>query len=160
MKRVAALTSACAALLAAASALAALPPFAYEEMQRDAPEDIEIEVLHVGGDRSAEDRRRAAFLRLEIVATARVSKVRRSALNLRPGDRVTLRYETEHHRVPYPGPGYAPVVTAGSRYRAFLAGPADALRPVALGASFVEPLPDGAPDPLERRAEARPAEYC
>ena len=115
------------------SALALLPPSAYEAMQAAAPESLTIEVLKVDFEPLEENASERA-----VTATASVIAVERSASGLQPGDFIQITY-----RIPIKHPAAAdreliPILQAGQETPAFLAQCEDGLfyRPVAGSMSF------------------------
>ncbi len=121
-------------VLTAASLVAELPPSAYEQLQAEAPEVVEIEVQSVRVTKSA----KSEGMRTEVRALAAIRKVTRTATGLKPGDTVSLNYSRLEFRVPTPGPGQPVLVKKGERYRAFLerAAKSEAYTIAAGGQSF------------------------
>lgn len=122
-------------LLLPADAAAEIAPRYYAQMQRDAPEYLQIEVLKV----------RHSLLWVgrttSVTVTAKVIAVKRSKKGLVAGDVITIRYD--HYRPPrdWVGPRPIPILRKGETCPAFLGWSDEvrAYRPAALGASF-EPL--------------------
>ncbi|HZS06548.1 MAG TPA: hypothetical protein VFD58_17050 [Blastocatellia bacterium] len=107
---------------------AELPPYAYQQMQKAAPEYLEIEVRSVRTGRASDG--------IEVEVEAAVTGVRRSASHLRQGAVIRIRYvhDTRH----LIGPGPIPVLEKGKKYPAFLRrDPKEKVwRPAAMGRSF------------------------
>lgn len=101
----------------APTARAELPPYVYEQLQKDAPEALLLEVTHVTRTvRAADDRNL-----IEIAATAMVRGVTRSAKGTKTGTVISLHYESfEITAHGWAGPSPVPQVEAGKHYKAWL----------------------------------------
>ncbi|MGC1480640.1 MAG: hypothetical protein WA771_09045 [Chthoniobacterales bacterium] len=86
-----------AALLPTPTLRAELPPSAYEEMQRDAPEVLRLNILTVTRTPSSDAE--------SIDLLAEVIKVGRTENNLAVGDMITVHYELKNHPAGWVGPG-------------------------------------------------------
>ncbi len=80
-----------------ASLRAELPPSAYEDMQREAPEVLRLNILTVTRTPTADGE--------SIDLLAEVLKVGRSANNVQVGDMITVHYELTDHPAGFVGPG-------------------------------------------------------
>lgn len=103
-------------LMCAARVHAELPPSAYEQMQRDAPEALQIAVQQVKTTRTRERR----FVQVAVTVRAEVTEVRRSATHLKVGDVITFQYVHRQHREPVAGPSEIPILKKGECYPAYL----------------------------------------
>lgn len=93
---------------------AELPPYVYEELQKNAPELLVIKVHHVKINSSI-----STDIRVDLVAE--VLSVRRSKSGLQKGDRMTIVYRTFISRPEgWVGPSPIPVLEKTKIYRAFL----------------------------------------
>ncbi|HEX8550694.1 MAG TPA: hypothetical protein VF681_03975 [Abditibacteriaceae bacterium] len=113
-----ALLTASACILAFSTPIRAeLPPSVYEELQKDAPEVLEIEVATVAlNSRDGEDLRT-----ISVFATAVVKKVSRSRSGTKVGDQISLRYLTfEVIKPGWVGPSAIAEVQKGKKYRVWL----------------------------------------
>lgn len=108
------LASAMVGLLLAGTALAELPPSAYEAMQAKAPEYLEIEVLRVDVEPGAAANER----KVNVLALAQA--VTRTASGLRAGDIVHIVYTLKEHPPGWSGPGPVPVPAEKDRTVAYL----------------------------------------
>lgn len=104
----------CLSLFLVHIALAELPPSAYEAMQSDAPEHLQIQVLRVdiepGEKESAQ----------KILIMASVEKVLRTASGVKPGDLITISYQLEDRPPGWVGPGRVPILAQGDTHVAYL----------------------------------------
>ena len=91
--------------------LAELPPWAYKEMQKKAPEYLTIEVLWV--------KTKAVRDGKEAETAARVAEVKRSKSGLQTGTVIRIHYV--HVTKVLAGPSRIPILEKGKRYPAFLA---------------------------------------
>jgi hypothetical protein len=109
-------------------ARADLPPFAYRDMQKKAPEHLQIEVLSV----QTVERKDA----IDVRAEARVTAVVRSASGLEPGRVIRIVYS--HSTKIVAGPRSVPVLQEKKSYPAFLqkSESGDTYEPAAGGRSF------------------------
>lgn len=130
-----------AALLGWDAARAELPPSVYMQQQKSAPEAVRIEVLRVEGMIDEGEEQRS-----DLVVTARVLCVGRSAAGLKPGEEIAIAYATVvKHRRGWAGPRPLPILTAGP-YPAYLAKAGDRFAPAASGWSFAAfPAAPGTP---------------
>jgi hypothetical protein len=110
----------CAILLLLASTLAwslprqPLAPSAYEELQKNATEVVQIEVLKVEVEPGEE-------LREEVLRiTAAVLDVERSASGVRTGDFIQISYSVQSGDNGQPLPAEVPILKEGQRTIAFL----------------------------------------
>lgn len=112
-------------------AFAELPPSAYIEMQRNAPEHLRIEVLRVEKEAAADNQ--------EIIqATALVIEVFRTATDLQTGDMITIRYTFQPLPPGFVGPSPIPVLNEAVVTVAYLSKPEGEMdyQPAAGGMSF------------------------
>lgn len=109
-----------------------LPPSAYEAMQQNAPESLQIEVLRVQSEPSSN-------LDEEIIrVTAVVTRVDRTSQGLQPGDSIQIVYPLKIGPNGRPLTGQPPRLTEGFSGPAYLSREADApfYRPAAQALSF------------------------
>jgi len=92
-----------------------LSPREYRRMQRDAPEELRIEVLDVR-ERPLRERERE----FEIVVDAKVRRINRTAARIRDGEVIKITYIRHRRERPLPGPGEPPLLERGKSYPAFL----------------------------------------
>ena len=92
-----------------------LSPREYRRMQREAPEDLRIEVLAVR-ERPLRERERE----FEIVVDAKVRRINRTAARIRDGEVIKITYIRHRRERPLPGPGELPLLEQGKSYPAFL----------------------------------------
>ena len=92
-----------------------LSPREYRRMQREAPEELRIEVLGVH-ERPLRERERE----FEIVVDAKVRRINRTAARIHEGDVIKITYIHHRRERPLPGPGEAPILEQGKVYPAFL----------------------------------------
>lgn len=101
-------------LFVVCAALAELPPSAYEAMQAEAPEHLQIHVLRVdiepGKKESAQD----------VLIMVTVEKVLRTASGLKTGDLINVAYTLEDRPAGWVGPGQVPILTQGDNRVAYL----------------------------------------
>jgi hypothetical protein len=129
-------------VLPPAPARAELPPSAYEAMRKDAPLVAEIVVRQVevrsepgkgaGADPVRTDR---------VTVLAEVTRAVRTPPGKAAPKQARIRYEIVTHAGGWAGPGPVPLLTKGTRYRAYLSPEkGGGLRPAAGSHSF-DPLP-------------------
>lgn len=102
-------------LLTLSPALAALPPSAYIEMQRDASEVLRINVLRVTTTQDSTD---SAVTRIS--AVAEVLKVGRSEKGIVPGDVITIEYTMTQRPPDFVGPAPTPILEEKQETIAYL----------------------------------------
>lgn len=90
---------------------AALPPSAYTQMQKAAPEQITIKVDSVKHQR---------WFRKSEIVTATVTAVTKSATKLKVGDKITIKYQYPRRHKKVPGPALIPQLEKGATYPAWL----------------------------------------
>lgn len=123
-----------ALLSSAAPAAAEIAPKYYAQMQRSAPEALRLEIL-------ASETSTCWFWLCDgrdVVVRARVVFATRTATDLKPGDRIELRYWHDE-RDGISGPRPIRILRAGTTTDAFIAAKGEHYEPAARGASF-EPL--------------------
>lgn len=111
------------------TALAELPPGAYQQLRSNAPEALKIKTLKV----------RTQVLKpntLKVEVQAKVLSVVRSASKLKPGSMIRIVYEIDKQAPQRVGPRAVPVLKEGLFYAAFLAQDGKLYRPAAYGDSF------------------------
>jgi hypothetical protein len=101
--------------LALVGANAELPPSAYEEKQKAAPEYLSIEVVRVDVEPGAEPGQQIVH------AIAIVTKVERTATGIQPEALITLAYPVTQRPPGFVGPGEIPILTEGEKTIAYLA---------------------------------------
>jgi hypothetical protein len=137
---------------------AELPPHAYEELKKAAPEAIMLTVL----DTKVRTVRDARYERTSVFAQARVDGVTRSKTGLKKGQIITLRTVTEKAIEPgWAGPAPIPIVQKGQKYLAWLKRSGDAYYAAARGQSFETPqlaklVSQGTGEPGEVDCECAP----
>jgi len=92
-----------------------LSPREYRRMQREAPEELRIEVLGVH-ERPLRERERE----FEIIVDAKVLRVYRTAVRIHEGDVIKITYVHHRRERPLPGPGEPPILERGKPYPAYL----------------------------------------
>jgi len=93
---------------------AELPPSAYEAMQAQAPECLQINVLKVEIEPGTlEDQQ-------NIHLTANVLNIARSAEGLKKGAIIHILYTVTDHQPPWVGPGQVPILKEGATNVAYL----------------------------------------
>jgi hypothetical protein len=103
------------AVFALALPLAAeLPPSAYEQMQREAPDILRIRTLKVEAGPGA------APEITDVAIVAEVLKVGRSRSGVKPGDLVTIVYKVTQRPPKWVGPGEVPLLPADHESVAYL----------------------------------------
>lgn len=95
---------------------AELPPSAYQEYQREAPEALTITVRAAKITQANEWKAK----RSSIVAEAQVDSVTRSASGLKQGDVIRIGYEHRSYRQPVAGPSQPDILREARSYPAFL----------------------------------------
>jgi hypothetical protein len=95
---------------------AELPPREYRRMQREAPEEVKIEVLRVGESPVPERPRER-----EIVVEAKVVRIARTATRIHDGEVIRIVYRHYRGEREVAGPGEPPVLQRGQTAPAFLA---------------------------------------
>lgn len=115
---------------------AELPPTAYKDMQKKAPESLVIKVLSV----KTEEKRGLKSDKISVVARARVERVNRTGSGLRKGAVIEIRYEHLRHKTLVTGPSQIRILKKDETVPAFLkkAGTGEAYVPAAGGYSFRE----------------------
>jgi hypothetical protein len=134
-----------AVLIGSLCARAELPPYVYQELQKEAPELLQIEVLDSKKKPSPADKSRADGARFyHVELTAKVLEVERTDSNLKPGDVIRIAYgRTERPKNSgWVGPSEIPVLKKGVVSTAYLGKgeESDVYSPAARGFSF-ETLP-------------------
>lgn len=127
----------CAGVISAActEAWAELSPDSYARLQKEAPEDLTIEVLAVTTTRT--DYPDLADVAVDV--EAKVKAVQRSKSDVKTGSVIRIRYHhTIYKKAPPIGPGEIPIIEVGKTYPAFLerAEKATFFEPAARGCSF------------------------
>jgi hypothetical protein len=130
----------CAAAWFSASASAELPPDAYRNDQRTAPEALEIKVRTVTSSKA----RQAGETVVTNDVAAEVQKVVRSASGLKPRARIRIRYTQRIPDRPMVGPSRVPTLKRGQVCPAYLEQVKDgkSYAPAAGGYSF-QTVPSG-----------------
>lgn len=115
---------------------AELPPTAYGDMQKKAPESLVIKVLSV----RTEEKKGLSYDKVSVVLRARVERVNRTGSGLRKGDVIQISYEQRRNRTFITGPSAIPVLKKGETVPAFLRknGKGETYAPAAGGYSFRE----------------------
>ncbi|MGH8048715.1 MAG: hypothetical protein ACREKL_15855, partial [Chthoniobacterales bacterium] len=98
-----------------ATALAELPPSAYEKMQSTAPEVLKIHVLRV--DVQPTEKKDTS----EVTMLAEVVKVGRSKTKIKPSDMITVKYNVIARQAGWVGPGEVPILKDNAETVAYLA---------------------------------------
>jgi hypothetical protein len=111
------------------TALAELPPGAYQQLRSNAPEALKIKVLKVHTQFSKPNT-------LKVEVQANVLSVMRSASKLKPGSMIRIVYEVDKQTPQRVRPRAVPVLKAGLLYTAFLAQDGKIYMPAAYGDSF------------------------
>lgn len=88
----------------------------YRRLQREAPEDLRIEVVDVHERRVGERERE-----FDIKVEAKVLRIHRSEARIHEGDVIRINYVHHRRGRPAPGPGEPPILQRGKAYPAFLA---------------------------------------
>lgn len=117
---------------AGSSVVAELPPMAYQEMQRTAPEALAIRVLSV----KTVARKCPEGTNIAVTVVARVATVERSASDLRPGMRITIVYKHCRRDRAIFGASEVPILEKGKSCVAFLEQDGAVYHPAAGGFSF------------------------
>ncbi len=120
-------------LLAGVSAAKAeLPPYVYEEMQKNSSEQLTIETLEVKSSLSGINEKSYSI-------TAKVTGIAKSKSRLHKGDTITIEYtRVIAHPPGWVGPSPIPVLEQGQSYKAYLHRDEDGkYRPSARGRSFI-----------------------
>jgi hypothetical protein len=94
---------------------AELSPREYRRMQREAPEELRIEVLGVH-ERPIRERERE----VEVVMDAKVLRIRRTAARIHEGDVIKITYVRHRRDRPVVGPGEPPLLERGKVCPAYL----------------------------------------
>ena len=92
-----------------------LSPREYRRLQREAPEELRIEVLGVH-ERPIRERERE----FEVVVDAKILRINRTTARIHEGDVIKITYVRHHRERPLPGPGEPPLLERGKVYPAFL----------------------------------------
>ena len=92
-----------------------LSPREYRRMQREAPEELRIEVLGVH-EHPLRERERES----EVVVDAKVLRIHRTSARIHEGDVIKITYVHHRRERPVPGPGEPPLLERGKVYPAFL----------------------------------------
>jgi hypothetical protein len=92
-----------------------LSPREYRRMQREAPEELRIEVLGVH-ERPIRERERE----FEVVIDAKILRINRTAARIQEGDVIKITYVRHRREQALPGPGEPPLLERGKVYPAFL----------------------------------------
>jgi hypothetical protein len=88
----------------------------YREMQKKAPEFLQIKVTGV----KTETTKKEALTIVHVAVEAKVVKVERSETGLKKGDAIRIVYIRTIRKRPIIGPSQVPLVTKGEEYPAFL----------------------------------------
>ncbi len=121
-------------VLAAVAVEAELPPSAYRKWQMEAPEALEIEVKKAMPA--------AATKTVTVQIDAVVTKVTRTATNLKRGSKIRISYLHQIHERRIAGPSSIPLLHTGDTVPAFLyRGNFGAYEPAAGGYSFSALIP-------------------
>lgn len=110
------------------TALAELSPCSYKEMQKNAPEYLNLQILSVKTEKASES--------INVEIEAKVMAVHQSKSQVKPGDVIHLHYV--HNTKPLVGPRPIPILEKGKVYPAFLTKSEDQefYEPAAMGRSF------------------------
>jgi hypothetical protein len=100
----------------ALAAQAELSPREYRRMQREAPEEVRVEVLRVVEAPVSERPRER-----EIIVQAKVVRIGRSAARIHDGEVIRIAYRHYRGEREIAGPGEPPLLERGQTYPAFLA---------------------------------------
>jgi hypothetical protein len=120
-------------LISSQMAWAEMPPRAYMEMQDEAREALQIEVLKIDGKvRRGQDETSHFTLKAKVVC------VGRSATGLKPGATITIRYSTVLESSAMSGAMPIGIVEPGI-YAAYLTKSGATYAPVAISQSFIPP---------------------
>lgn len=103
-----------AAIFFLASLHAELPPSAYEQMQSNATEYLDIEILRVDIAPAAVQGQQ------DVELTARIVKVHRTKSNLQPGGMLNIAYTLADRPPGFVGPSAVPVPAEGEKTVAYL----------------------------------------
>lgn len=103
-----------ASVLFLATLHAELPPSAYERMQTEAPEYLDIQILRVVVEPGAEADQQ------DVQLTARIVRVHRTKSNLQPGGMLNILYTLAERPPGFVGPGQVPVPNEGENTVAYL----------------------------------------
>lgn len=102
------------AILCSGLLKAELPPSAYEKMQAEAAEFLEIEVLRVDvGPGETSDQQSVHVMAL-------ANKVNRTASGVRPGDLINISYVVSLREKGWVGPGEIPILSEKEKTVAYL----------------------------------------
>ena len=121
-------------ILIATALFGELPPSVYEEMQKEAPESLDINVTKVETSGLP-----IPFSEKEVKVVATVLYVSRSQSDLKKGDKITIIYSTVTSMPPgWVGPSSLPILKEGESYSAYLKKSRDGTYylPAARGRSF------------------------
>lgn len=99
-------------LFLASTAMAELPPSAYEAMQAKAPEFFEIEILRTDVQPGTNEKK--------TTLTALVAKVFRSSSGVTKGAVITITYSEVNRPAGWVGPGRVPILKEGDKKVAYL----------------------------------------
>lgn len=93
-----------------------LPPYAYREMQNEAPEALTIKVTTVRTKSKWGFHSKDTTYNVEAV----IEKVERTATGLKPGAVIEIAYTQRRHHQPIPGPSEVPSLKKGKVCPAYL----------------------------------------
>jgi hypothetical protein len=117
-----------------------LAPEVYEQMQREAPELLQVEVAGVDFDRELGHPQGCGLFEFEVskhaVVKAKVVAVTRTRAGVKPGDVIEIRYTSVKRCSGFAGPRSIPMLAKGDRVQAWLAKGTRSFEPAARGASF------------------------
>jgi len=129
-------------MIFAAAVLADLSPDVYKDLQKKAPEILEIRVLSIGVHRHLAKPSSCSFFDFEVIrnvkAEARVVRVVRSESGVHAGDVIEIEYSSISRCSGSNGPRSIPLLQKGDQRYAFLArrGRTTFFDPAARGATF------------------------
>ncbi|MFV0416182.1 MAG: hypothetical protein ACK5NG_07415 [Chthoniobacterales bacterium] len=111
-------------IISTGQVLAELPPSAYEAMQKQAPEALEIEVLRVELSELPKPEDPEALKKPwpshKVTVTATVTKILRTASKLEEGQFINIIYNLEERPKMWAGPGVIPLLKKDAKVPAFL----------------------------------------
>jgi len=129
-------------LILASAVLADLSPDVYKDLQRKAPEILEIRVTSVDVHRHFAKPSSCSFFDFEVIRNvkveARVVRVIRSASGVHAGDVIEIEYSSISRCSDWNGPRSIPLLQSGDQRYAFLSrrGRTTVFDPAARGATF------------------------
>lgn len=119
------------------SSQAEMPPSAYLNLQKEAPEKLLITVLSVREQSKAS----SAAIVVKVTVRAKVVEVKQTATGIRPGDTLVVIYTNTTHKTAWVGPSAVPILRDGMTCPAYLEqdeAKKAVYRPAAGGFSFRE----------------------